>query len=522
MKPQTNYNQPMIYVAVALIVGIMVGNGVGMSVGVKAYAVAFCVLLAFTGVAYCRNRWLCDISLMLSAVVFGAFLESRQIEEQRIALPKGRVACQAIVVGMPQQHGKVIQADAQIVSLNGRQLSSTLKARLSFLRDTLSDVAAPVPALGDGIAFSSRLQRPGDGYRASVDSHFDSRRWLLSQGYRVQTLISPYAWHRVILPLRSLGRTDRVRLSVGKWREQLLSQYRRMGILGEEYAVLAAMTLGDKSCLTKSLRKVYSQTGTSHVLALSGLHLSIVFSILLLTFGLFRVNRWVSYWLTLLVLWCFVVLVGMPVSVVRAAIMLSVGSIALLLHRRSASLSALSLAAVVVLVMNPESLWDVSFQLSFMAVLSLVVMEPMVEGLWYPRFRIVAWLWSTTRTSVIAQLGTAPLVVYYFGNLSVYFLPANLLVSLLSMPLLLLSFFFFLSLPLQWAHLACISQLLSWLLSSATLLLNHGLRWMSALPGAAVNDIAFNQKQVWLYYFVLTCLLAAIMYEKRIKSSKSS
>lgn len=126
------------------------------------------------------------------------------------------------------------------------------------------------------------------------------------------------------------------------------------------------------------------------------------------------------------------------------------------------------------------------------------------------------------RTSVIAQLGTAPLVVYYFGNLSVYFLPANLLVSLLSMPLLLLSFFFFLSLPLQWVHLACVSQMLSWLLLSAAFLLNQGLRWMSALPGAAVDNIAFSQKQVWLYYFVLACLLAAILYEKRIKSSKSS
>lgn len=520
--PQSNYHQPMIYVAVAFMVGIMVGNGVGMSVGVKTFAIAFCMLLALTGVAYCRNKKLCDICLILSAVTFGAFLESRQIEEQRIALPKGRVACQAVVVGMPQQHGSVIQADAQVVTLNGRQLRPTLKARLSFLRDTLSSAAASVPALGDGIAFSSRLQQPGEGYRTNVDSHFDSRRWLLSQGYRAQTLISPYDWHRVVLPLHSLGRTDRVRLRVGKWREQLLGQYRRMDIQGEEYAVLAAMTLGDKSCLTKSLRKVYSQTGTSHVLALSGLHLSIVFSILLLTFGLFRINRWVSYWLTLLVLWCFVVLVGMPVSVVRAAIMLSVGSVALLLHRRYASLSALSLAAVIVLVMNPESLWDVSFQLSFMAVLSLVFMAPLVEGIWRPRSRVVVWLWSTMRTSVIAQLGTAPLVVYYFGNLSVYFLPANLLVSLLSMPLLLLSFFFFLSLPLQWAHLVCVSQLLSWLLSSATLLLNHGLRWMSALPGASVNDIAFNQKQVWLYYFVLTCLLVAIMYEKCIKCSKSS
>lgn len=520
--PQSNYHQPMIYVAVALMVGIMVGNGVGMSVGVKTFAIVFCMLLALTGVAYCRNKILCDICLILSAVTFGAFLESRQIEEQRIALPKGRTACQAIVVGMPQQHGRVIQADAQIVTLNGRQLRPTLKARLSFLRDTLSGDAASVPALGDGIAFSSRLQQPGEGYRTNVDSHFDSRRWLLSQGYRAQTLISPYDWHRMALPLCGLGKADRVRLTVGKWREQLLGQYRRMGIQGEQYVVLAAMTLGDKSCLTKRLRRVYSQTGTSHVLALSGLHLSIVFNILLLTFGLFRINRWVSYWLTLLVLWCFVVLVGMPVSVVRAAIMLSVGSVALLLHRRSASLSALSLAAVVVLVMNPESLWDVSFQLSFMAVLSLVIMAPLVEGLWRPRSRVVVWLWSTMRTSVIAQLGTAPLVVYYFGNLSVYFLPANLLVSLLSMPLLLLSFFFFLSLPLQWAHLACVSQMLSWLLSSAAFLLNQGLRWMSALPGAAVDNIAFSQKQVWLYYFVLACLLAAILYEKRIKSSKSS
>ena len=92
---------------------------------------------------------------------------------------------------------------------------------------------------------------------------------------------------------------------------------------------------------------------------------------------------------------------------------------------------------------------------------------------------------------------------------------------LLMMPLLLLSFFFFLSLPLQWAHLACVSQLLSWLLSSATLLLNHGLRWMSSLPGAAVDDVSFNQKQVWLYYFVLICLLSAWMYEKRIKRSKN-
>ena len=356
--PRTDYHQPMIYVAVALMVGIMVGNGVGASVGLIPWAVVFGVLFILACVGYRCNKWLCDICLILSTVAFGAFLQCRQAHIQTRPLPEGRVSCEAIVVGMPQLHGKVIQTDAQIVTVGEQQLRHPMKARLSFLRDTLSGETVAAPALGDGIAFYSRLQRPGEGYRATVNSHFDSRRWLLSQGYCVQTLISPYDWHRVVLPLRRLGRADRVRLRVGKWREQLLGQYRRMGIQGEQYAVLAAMTLGDKSCLTKDLRNV-------------------VFNILLLTFGLFRINRWVSYWLTLLVLWCFVVLVGMPVSVVRAAIMLSVGSIALLLHRRAASLSALSLAAAIVLVMNPESLWDVSFQLSFMAVLSLVFMEPL-------------------------------------------------------------------------------------------------------------------------------------------------
>ena len=293
----------MIYVAVALMVGIMVGNGAGMSVGLKPWVVIFCVLFVLACVGYRCNKWLCDICLILSTVAFGAFLQCRQAHIQTRPLPEGSVSCEAIVVGIPRLHGKVIQTDAQIVTVGEQQLRHPMKARLSFLRDTLSGETVAAPALGDGIAFYSRLQRPGEGYRATVNSHFDSRRWLLSQGYCVQTLISPYDWHRVVLPLRRLGRVDRVRLRVGKWREQLLGQYRRMGIQGEQYAVLAAMTLGDKSCLTKTLRRVYSQTGTSHVLALSGLHLSIVFNILLLTFGLFRINRWVSYWLTLLALW---------------------------------------------------------------------------------------------------------------------------------------------------------------------------------------------------------------------------
>lgn len=514
--------QPMLYVAVALMTGIMIGSQVETTVEMGVWAVVFCVLFFLAWVGYRWNKWLCDVCLLLSTVTFGIILECWQIQNEQRPLPAGRVSCQAIVVSMPQAHGKVMQSDVEMIGIQGHQLRHPFKARLSFLRDTLSSDSFVTPVMGDGIAFTARLQHPGDGYCARDGSgHFDSRRWLLSQDYRAQALVYSDDWHRVALPLSRLDRVDRVRLRVGKWREGLLAQYRRAGLQGQEYAVVAAMTLGDKSGLTKSLRQVYSRTGTSHVLALSGLHLSILFMILLSTFRLLRLNRWVRYWLVLLVMWSFVVLVGMPVSVVRAAIMLSVGSVALLLHRRSASLSALSLAAVILLVIHPGSLWDVSFQLSFMAVLSLIVVEPMVADVWYPRYRIVSWFWSATRTSVIAQLGTAPLVIYYFGNLSVYFLPANLIVALLSMPLLLLSFFFFLSLPLQTVHLGLVSDVLAQVLSSATWLLNHSLGWLSSLPGAAVDDVSLNEKQVWLYYFALVCFVSAFVYRKRIKKKEN-
>ena len=94
----------MIYVAVALMVGIMVGNGVGMSVGLKPWAVVFCVLFVLACVGYRWSKWLCDVCLILSTMAFGAFLECRQTHAQASPLPEGRVSCEAIVVGMPQQH----------------------------------------------------------------------------------------------------------------------------------------------------------------------------------------------------------------------------------------------------------------------------------------------------------------------------------------------------------------------------------------------------------------------------------
>ena len=180
-------------------------------------------------------------------------------------------------------------------------------------------------------------------------------------------------------------------------RDRLLQRLSDGGIEGDAYAVVAAMALGDKSALTKELKDVYSLTGASHVLALSGLHLGIIYMLLSL---LVRGRRWrmLSQLFLIISIWGFVFLVGMSMSVVRAAIMLSVYALLSLGHRDKMSVNTLAFTAIVMLMVNPMSLFDVGFQLSFMAVFSILVWYPLFEGLIPQPFlmshRSVRWIWS--------------------------------------------------------------------------------------------------------------------------------
>ncbi len=214
-------------------------------------------------------------------------------------------------------------------------------------------------------------------------------------------------------------------------RARLLDRLSENGVDGDAYAVVAAMALGDKAQLTKELKNTYAVTGAAHILALSGLHLSIIYTLLSLL--LYR-RRWqvVSQVLIISCIWLFVFLVGMSASVVRSAVMLTVYALLSLGDRNRMSVNTLAFTAIVMLMVHPLSLFDIGFQLSFLAVLSILVWYPVFESLFPQSFlkshRVVRWLWSLLGVSCAAQLGTAPLVAYYFGRFSSLFLMTNFVV----------------------------------------------------------------------------------------------
>ena len=229
----------------------------------------------------------------------------------------------------------------------------------------------------------------------------------------------------------SMSRLDNSKAYFLNQRGMLLDRLADSGVDGDAYAVVAAMALGDKSALTHEIRDTYSVSGASHVLALSGLHLGIIYGLLWL---LLPHRRWpaVSQTVILIAIWLYVLLVGMPVSVVRSAVMLTVYGILSIAHRNKMSVNALAFTAIVMLLWNPEWLFDIGFQLSFMAVLAILLFVPVFEDMFSAQYlqehRWIRRVWGLTAVSVSAQIGVAPLIAYYFGRLSTYFLLTNFIV----------------------------------------------------------------------------------------------
>ena len=277
-------------------------------------------------------------------------------------------------------------------------------------------------------------------------------------------------------------------------RTKLLDRLSENGVDGSVYAVVAAMAFGDKSQLTKDLRETYAVTGASHVLALSGLHLGIIYTLLSL---LLNRRRWqvVSQVVIIVCIWLFVFLVGMSASVVRSAVMLTVYALLSLGHRDKMSVNTLAFAAIVMLLFNPRSLFDIGFQLSFMAVLAILLFYPLFNGVWSQAFlldhRVFRWVWTMVAVSCAAQIGVAPLIAYYFGRFSNYFLLTNFIV----VPAATLILYFSLIVLL----IPAFAYLLIYIVDTLNLL----LLWMAALPGASIEGLHPTLLQMLMIYVII-------------------
>ena len=328
-----------------------------------------------------------------------------------------------------------------------------------------------------------------------------------------------------------MSRMQRVRLRFLMLRQQLLDRYRfptgkpsdTVISEGDEsyvsdgfpvrndaaYAVLAAMTLGDKSALTKELRETYSVTGASHILALSGLHLGIIYLLLYrLTMG--RKRFWLSQAAIIVSIWAFVFLTGMSTSIIRSATMISIYALFSVAGRHRSPVNLLCFTAIVMLLISPSALYDIGFQLSFSAVLAILLLMPLLEKLFPEDYLIthpfLRAIYNMVGVSLAAQIGVAPLIAYHFGRFSTYFLLTNFIVIPAATVILYGALLVMLFPPL--------ASVLLWVVD----ILNKALEIVSQLPCASIDGLHPSVFQVLCIYVFFLCLYLAA---RRMVTSQS-
>lgn len=300
-----------------------------------------------------------------------------------------------------------------------------------------------------------------------------------------------------------------------RMRDNLLAYYSHSGMTGDELAILSALTLGYKEELSEEVRERFNVSGASHLLALSGLHIGIIcmfllscISVLLPGTRFFHLRRL----LVIPIVWMFVLLVGSPLSAVRAAIMFSLLVVGNTFTRVGFSLNTLALAALGMLLYQPFYLFDVGFQMSFMAVASILLLQPWLSGLVArPRNIVLRYLWDITTVSVSAQIGVLPLVIYYFSRISPYALLVNLWVVPLTFVIVAFSLLFLLSALTPWVG---IQKGMAFILEKLVTLMHEGLSLCNRLPGADVGNLHISLIELCCLYGLLFFASYGLMHKK--------
>lgn len=347
---------------------------------------------------------------------------------------------------------------------------------------------------GDVLMLDARLT-PKNRLNESVD--FDYARYLRRQGITTTAFVRSGHWS-------TLSRPEHPTLMqrIRALRSDAIDTYRRLGIDGQNLSVLTAMTLGDRSELTDETMNMYSRAGINHVLAMSGLHIGIVYGLLLLVVAPLwsRRPQLKPFIVSLIVglMWFLAVFTGLSPSIVRSVIMFTVLTVASFLTEKPLSMNSLAFTAFVMLLVRPAWLFHVGFQLSFAAVASILLFSNRIRSLLGDSRGIMAWLKGSVAVSVAAQIGTAPILMYVFHQLPVHFLLSNLLVIPIVTLLLYLAVLIFVCIPLPW-----LQQPVAWVADALLTLQNVIVGGIERLPFAVIDGIDICLAEVLLLYLII-------------------
>ncbi|MEO5683455.1 MAG: ComEC/Rec2 family competence protein [Chitinophagaceae bacterium] len=367
------------------------------------------------------------------------------------------------------------------------------------------DSAARKTGYGTQMIFNKSLQTIKN---SGNPGSFNYERYTAFQGIYGQVYLTPGEY--VLLPVKNENQLTRFLFAARQKILQVITAY----VPGEKEAGLAeALLIGYKDDLDKTLVQSYSNTGVVHVIAISGMHLGLIYwllALLLRPLKKRKQTRWLAPVLVIAGLWLFSLLTGGSPSILRSAVMFTCIVIGESMERKTFIYNSLAASAFILLCINPFWLWDAGFQLSYTAVLSIVIfMKPIYNQLYFKN-KMVDATWQLMAVTLAAQILTTPVSIYHFHQFPVYFLITNLLAVPLSSLLVLLEIGLC---AISWIPVLAkpAGIAIQWLIRGMNGFIEH----MESLPFSLWNSLEVNMLQVVLLFGVIAGVASWLMKQHK-------
>lgn len=475
------------------------GQSISLFMGLLVLLLAMTVLLHKTLTSY-RYRWVFGVVMLVTIVWLGYVRMSvSQVTlstERQNPVLQGEMWRLARVLEPPEEREKMVKvllelesamADNGVVKVSGKVMAYFQKEdqalRLNY---------------GDLIAFSVPLE---EVQPPKNPMEFDYKKYLERKGVNWSVYLRSDKWLYT-----GVNRTNPIFAFAYRFRQRLLISLQRCGITNDEFGVAAAILLGYDESLPAQVRQNYVAAGSMHILCVSGMHVGIIYllaSFLLGFLGKGKRMAVVRRVALLFLIWFYALLTGLSPSIMRAALMISFVVFGELIHRKGFALNSIAASAFILLLINPNNLFAIGFQLSYVAVIGIVLLQRPIAHLLYFNNKVLDKIWEITAVSIAAQVATLPLAIYYFNQFTPYFWLSNLLMTPLSFIVILAGM---LLLVVSWVPGVnlVMGRLVWWCLHGMNWIVAEIERWpLSLVKGLYMNDLQFALSLLLLLLFWL-------------------
>lgn len=413
---------PMLRLVLPFILGLVAGRWYTAGLGV-AWALVVGLALGWLFIAFrkqrFRLRWAAGLACYFLMFGFGAMwqrLHAVQLRPDHISRLHSASGWDVVVDEVASVNNRTLRAwvSVRAAVADGRFSPASGRMLATLMRDSTQGD----PQVGDRLLMKGRAEAVD---RVPDPGGFDVRRWAADRG----------AFHECFAPTGQWKFMDRT-TSPGLFahaRSQITDWLHHCGLPDRERALVKAILLGLRDELEPEQNQAFVQSGTIHALAVSGSHVGIIYIAVLWGLSFMGKGPWgriARAALIMAALWAYAGLTGFSPSVLRATLMFTLFTIAESTRWRASSLNSLAAAAFLLLLWDPSMLQQLGFQLSFLAVLGIIIFYRPMHALWAPATMVGRFFWSLLVVSLVAQLFTFPLCLYVFHAFPVWFLPANM------------------------------------------------------------------------------------------------